>query len=210
MLKNYSDISGKNTGRIEAIADGIFSVGLTLLVLDIKVPYLESIHSESELIKAFCALTPRFLTYFLSFLTLGIFWVGHTTQFSYIEKSDRRFNWIVLFFLLSVSLLPFTTAFLSEFIQYRFSILLYWFNIFLMGVLIFTCWEYAYRNDLITVSDKEKKEEIYRIMRRRIITAQLLYATGAALCFINIYVSIGFIILVELYYAFGMINIKKK
>jgi len=38
---------------------------------------------------------------------------------------------------------------------------------------------------------------------RRIVVAQLLYAFGAALCFVSTYWSIGFIVLIQLYYTFG-------
>lgn len=116
MISKYNQISGKRVTRIEAISDGVFAVAFTLLVLDIKVPITQGIHSEAELMNSFCALTPKFLSYFLSFMTLGVFWGGQSAQFTFIEKSDRHLNWISLFFLLFVAVLPFTTAFLSEFI----------------------------------------------------------------------------------------------
>lgn len=96
--KTYNQISGQKTQRVEAISDGIFAVALTLLVLDIKVPVSEGIKTEGQLFASLCHLMPKFLSYFLSFMTLGIFWTGHTAQFTYIEKSDRHLNWISLFF----------------------------------------------------------------------------------------------------------------
>jgi uncharacterized membrane protein len=180
-----------------------------LLVLDIKVPVSEAIKTEKELFDSLCDLMPKFLSYFLSFMILGIFWTGYTTQFSYIDKSDRHLNWICLFFLLFVSLLPFTTAFLSEHIHFKLSIGLYWINIFLLGLVIYIQWVYAYNHDLISGSESEK-QTANKLIRKRIIVAQTLYAAGALLCFINIYLSIIVIILIQLNYALPLFSMKRK
>ena len=69
---SYNKIAGKDTGRIIAISDGVFAVALTLLVLEIRVPVLETIKSDTELIAAFILLKSKFLVYFLAFMTTGI------------------------------------------------------------------------------------------------------------------------------------------
>jgi uncharacterized membrane protein len=199
----YNQIAGQKMHRVEAISDGVFAVALTLLVLDIKVPVNGSIHTERELFNSFCHLTPKFLTYFLSFMTLGIFWVGQSVQLNHMEKYDRNLNWISLFFLLFVSILPFSTAFLSEHIQFRFSIGLYWLNIFLLGLVLYIHWTYAIRNNHVSLQEPERAAVSIAI-KRRIIVAQALYAIGALLCFVNIYLSIGMIILIQLNYALAI------
>ena len=198
--KTYNDLAGKKVQRIEAISDGVFAIALTLLILDIKVPSAEGIHSERDLFDAIYRLSPKFLSYFLSFMTLGIFWTGQTVQYNFIEKSDRDLNWIALFFLLFVSLLPFTTGFLSEHIDFKISIGLYWLNIFLLGLLIYVHWAYAYKHGFVALASPQK-EVVNKAITRRIIVAQSLYAVGSLLCFINNYVSIIFIIAVQLNYA---------
>ncbi|MEP6848826.1 MAG: TMEM175 family protein [Acidobacteriota bacterium] len=60
---------------------------------------------------------PKFLAYLLGFMTLGIFWVGHSTQFTFIKRTDRHLTWPNIFILLVISIFPFTTAFLSEYIN---------------------------------------------------------------------------------------------
>ncbi len=203
--RGYDHIAGQNTNRVEALSDGVFAVALTLLVLDIKVPISDTIHSDRDLFVHFTRVLPKLLTYFMSFMTLGIFWMGHSTQFRYIERSNRNLSWITLFFLMVVSLLPFTTAFLSEHIHYRFSVVMYWFNILLCGLALLLHWNYACSNNFVQISTHERKE-ITDAMNRRIIVAQILYAFGAALCFFNTYVSIGFIILVQLNYALSLVT----
>jgi len=55
-------------------------------------------------------LAPQLLSYLLSFLTLGIFWVGQQTQLNQLARSNRDLTWIYLGFLLAVSLMPFSTG----------------------------------------------------------------------------------------------------
>lgn len=208
MEKNsYNKISGQDTGRSVAISDGVFGVALTLLVLEIRVPVIEGIRADAQLIDAFLALSPKFLVYFLAFMTTGIFWMGHAAQYKHIERSDRNLSWINLLFLLSVTLLPFTTAFLGDYTQFRFPIAIYWLNIFLMGLMLYLNWSYACRHDMVT---EESKLQLDQAIRKRIIIAQSLYFLGAMLCFISSYLSIAFIILVQLNYAFAFISGNRK
>jgi uncharacterized membrane protein len=200
--KSYNQLAGQRVQRIEAISDGVFAIAMTLLVLDIRVPVGEVIHSEAELMQSFAALAPKLLSYFLSFMTLGIFWTGHSAQYHYIAKSDRHLNWLSLFFLLFVSILPFTTAFLSEHIQFKFSIGLYWLNILLLGLLLYLHWNYAARHHYLNVSGEEAASVSHAI-RYRIQVSQTLYALGALLCFVHPYLSILIIISIQLNYAFA-------
>ncbi|MBB6237931.1 putative membrane protein [Pedobacter sp. AK013] len=206
---NYNKIAGQNIQRIDAISDGVFAVAMTLLVLDIKVPIADAIRTEAELAEAFFALMPKFLVYFLSFMTVGIFWTGQSTQSKYIERSNRKLNWITLLFLLFVSLLPFSTAFLSEHITFKFAVGIYWLNILLLGVTLYINWRYAYKNNFVTIAD-DQKESVDSAISKRIIIAQTLYAAGAMFCFISPYLSIGIIIAIQINYAFGIISNRKE
>lgn len=204
-MKKYNQVAGQRIQRIEAIGDGVFAIALTLLILDIKVPVSEVIKSEGALINAFLGLTPRFISYFLSFMTLGIYWSAHSTQFHYISKSDRHLTWINLFFLLFVSLIPFTTAFLSEHITFKFAIAVYWLNIFLLGVMLAINWHYANKHDFISLEENEINM-VGKAIKRRIVEAQSLYTMGALLCFINTYLSIIVLILIQLNYALAIFS----
>ena len=206
---NYNRFAGQNVKRIEAISDGVFAVALTLLVLDIRVPVTEAIHSEGDLVHALCGLMPKFLSYFLSFMTLGIFWTGQSAQYYYIERSDRDLNWISLFFLLFVSLLPFSTAFLSAFLPYKFPVFIYWLNIFMLGFSLYIHWQYAYKKGFVNAPESERAA-IGKAIRLRIIRAQTLYGCAALLCLVNSYLSIAMIILIQLNYALGLVSGREK
>jgi uncharacterized membrane protein len=196
----YNRIAGQSLERIAALSDGVFAIAMTLLVLELHVPATENIHTEGDLWNAIVTLSPHFLTYFMSFLTLGIFWVGQQTQLNHVSRSNRNLAWIHLGFLLAVGVMPFSTALLAEFITFRLALVIYWFNIFLLGALLFAAWRYAVHAQLLKA---EATSEVKAATERRILIAQTLYATGALLCIFNTYLSIGVIVLIQLNYVFA-------
>lgn len=131
-------------------------------------------------------------------MTLGIFWVGHQTILSRFQRGDRHLAWLLIAFLLAITLTPFSTTLLAQFLTYRVALLVYWFNILILGVIIFATWKYAERAGLLT---ENTTPEIRAAVVRRVVIAQALYAFGALLCIINTYWSIAFIVLVQLNYA---------
>jgi len=194
----YNRIANQNRERLAALSDGVFAVAMTLLVLDLRVPAMEAIHSEGQLWSALVALGPRLLMYFMSFLTLGIFWNGQQTQLNYFERVDRDLSWIHLAFLIFITLLPFSTQLLAEFIGYRVALFAYWLNIFMPGALLYASWVFATRHGLIQA---DTPAEVSAAICRRVLIAQSLYAVGALLCFVSIRLSIAAILLVQLNYA---------
>jgi uncharacterized membrane protein len=194
----YNRVAGQSVERIAALSDGIFAVAMTLLVLDLRVPTAEAIHSEHDLWHALVLLSPRLVIFLMSVMTIGIFWVGQQTQLNHFARADRNLAWIHIAFLCCVSLTPFTTSLLAEFIHYRTALLVYWFNILLLGTTLFWSWSYATRQHLLS---DDLPENIHPAVIRRIVVAQSLYAAGAALCFFNTYYSIAAIVLVQINYA---------
>lgn len=184
--------------RLAALSDGIFAVAMTLLVLDLHVPAGEAIHSEPDLWHALAALLPRLLIFLMSVMTIGIFWVGQQTQLNHFDRADRNLVWIHIAFLCAAALTPFSTSLLAEFIHYRTALLVYWFNIFLLGLMLYWSWSYATRAKLLS---EDLPSGVPPAITRRIVIAQSLYAAGAALCFFNTYYSIAAIVLVQLNYA---------
>jgi uncharacterized membrane protein len=94
--------------------------------------------------------------------------------------------------------MPFSTGLLAAYITFRVALVVYWLNIVLLGAMLFVSWQYARHAQLMK---DEVTTEIFSANQRRILIAQSLYAFGALLCIINTYVSIGFIVLVQLNYA---------
>ncbi len=194
----YNRIQGRNLDRLAALSDGIFAFAMTLLVLDLHLPTAAQVHGEGELLAALAALGPQWITYGMSFLTLGIFWAGQQTQLNHLAEGTRDLTWIHLGFLFAVTLLPLSTRLLTEFFDYRVALGIYWLNIFVLGAMLFWSWSYATRANLVKA---DTPEEVRNSICRRIVIAQSLYAAGAALCFIHVWLSIGAIVLVQLNYA---------
>jgi uncharacterized membrane protein len=200
MALSYNEVAGRSAERLGSLSDGVFAFAMTLLVLDLRIPAVELIHSEHQLQRALASLEPNLLTYFLSFMTLGIFWVGQHTQLSKIKHSERSVTWIHLAFLLMVTMVPFSTKLLAAFITYRTALLIYWLNIVGLGATLYWTWDRSRKAGLVR---DEAPPELDAALHRRVVVAQSLYAIGAALCFINTYISIAFIIVVQLNYVFA-------
>jgi TMEM175 potassium channel family protein len=194
----YDRVAGQSVERLAALSDGIFAVAMTLLVLDLRVPAHDAVHSEQDLWHALIVLSPRLLIFLMSVMTIGIFWVGQQTQLNQFARADRNLAWIHIAFLCAVSLTPFSTSLLAEFIHYRIALLVYWFNVLLLGLALYWSWSYATRARLLT---DDVPAEVHPAVVRRIVIAQSLYAGGAALCFFNTYYSIAAIVLVQVNYA---------
>jgi uncharacterized membrane protein len=102
-------------GRLEAFSDGVFAIAITLLVLELSVSMTEG----EGLLTAILAEWPSYLAYVTSFLTLGVFWLEHSTVTSVLRAGDPILFRLNLIVLLLASFLPFPTKLASEFFGER-------------------------------------------------------------------------------------------
>jgi uncharacterized membrane protein len=198
MEAHYNRFAGGDVGRIEALSDGIFAFAATVLVLDFRSPEPADIHSEAELLSALIASSHRLMPWLLSLLTLGIFWVAQQTQLSHLARSNRNLTWLHLTFLAIITVLPFTTRLLADFFTYRAAFVIYWLNIFLLGVAVYVTWAYSERAKLIR---DDAPAELLGAFRRRVVIAQSLYAVGVLVGLVHVALGITVIIFVQLNYA---------
>ena len=198
--RSYNFFAGGEVARIAALSDGIFAFAATVLVLDFHAPEAADVHSEAALIGALAASAPRLAPWLLTLMTLGIFWLGQQTQLSQLARSDRDLVWLHFVFLAVVTVLPFSTRLLADFLTYRAAFLIYWLNIALLGACLYATWSYAERAKLVR---EEAHGEISRAVRRRIVVAQSLYAIGALAGLVNAPLGIALILLIQLNYAIG-------
>jgi uncharacterized membrane protein len=132
---------GKN--RIEALSDGIFAIVMTLLILELHVPNLPVSAPNVEVARALAALWPKFVSYLVTFVSLGVFWVGHHIMYHAIRRADRTLLWLNIFFFMFVSLLPFSTSVLNAFPQAFIAPFFFGANLAVIGWLLFFQWIYA-------------------------------------------------------------------
>jgi uncharacterized membrane protein len=136
------------------------------------------------------------VTYFLSFLTLGIFWNAQHAQLNYVARADRTFAWLQLVYLSFVALMPFSTSLLAEFIDLRVAFLVYWLNLYLLGAALYVVWWYAIRADLLT---PDATGGVRRAFKRRVVVYQAAYAVGAVVALlIGTTPAIVFVLLTQL------------
>jgi uncharacterized membrane protein len=204
MAISYHRFAGSSLARLAALSDGVFAVAMTLLVLDLKAPSARG-HaqhsvwsgwgSEQVLVHGLAHdVAPRLLPYAMSFLTLGIFWVGQQAQLESFTRSTRALTWIHLVFLLAVTLMPFSTALLAEDMTYRISMAVYWLNLFALGAALFASLRYADRAGLMSDATTP---EMRAALKRRIVVYQALYALAALTCLINTYLAIALLVALQ-------------
>jgi uncharacterized membrane protein len=93
--------------RLEAFSDGVFAILITIMVLELKVPHGAALADLVEVL-------PRFYTYVLSFIYIGIYWNNHHHLAHTIEHTTGGILWANLFLLFWISLFPFGCAWLDE------------------------------------------------------------------------------------------------
>jgi uncharacterized membrane protein len=149
------------TARLEAFSDGVFAIAITLLVLDLTVPPATASNPGHDLLAEW----PTYLAYIVSFASIGNAWITHAVITDYLVRADSivlRLNLLLLFF---VSLLPFPTHMLSNFLDNpgaeRVGVTVYGLNLLAMAGLTSLLWRYSVSQSL--VSQERPDEELRRI-----------------------------------------------
>jgi uncharacterized membrane protein len=142
----------RRTARLEAFSDGVFAIAITLLVLDLAVPATQD--SVRDLLDAVGDEWPGYLGYIVSFATIGALWLGHNAITDYLDRADTTLLRLNLLLLLFVSLLPFPTRLVSEFITAtdraeRVAVTFYGLTLLIAGSLLSVLWRYALHARLI-------------------------------------------------------------
>jgi uncharacterized membrane protein len=100
--------------RLEAFSDGVLAIAITLLVLYIRVP---PPRAGVSLAHELGAQWPSYAAYLTSFLTIGIIWINHHAMISRLGQVDHAILALNLLLLLTIGVLPFTTALIAEYVK---------------------------------------------------------------------------------------------
>jgi uncharacterized membrane protein len=187
---------GKN--RIEALSDGIFAIVMTLLILELRVPSLASSAPNVEVAPALLALWPKFVTYGVTFVSLGFFWVGHHIMYHAIRRADRTLLWLNIFFFMFVSLLPFSTSVLNAFSEAFIAPLFFGANLSVIGWLLFFQWQYA--NSQPDMLANFVTTQYRTTMRSRMLIVPVATTLTVFICFWSVGISLAvYLLLLPLY-----------
>jgi TMEM175 potassium channel family protein len=119
--------------RLLALADGVFAIAITILVLDIRVP---PDLAAPELPVRVADLIPEFISYAISFAVIAIYWQAQRETFEDIERHDGVLTWMAFAFLMAIAFLPFPTLLIGEYLTQQISVVFYAADAAVAGLLL--------------------------------------------------------------------------
>ena len=132
-------LSRGGISRLQALADGIFAVAMTLLVLSLPT----GAGTSEPVSRVLRDALPHLLLYFDSILILGALWFGHRNAFEYLRRTDHPHTWLNLVMLAFVALVPWSTALVAQHVHEPLAVTVYAANLGIVTGLDGAAWRYA-------------------------------------------------------------------
>jgi uncharacterized membrane protein len=195
-----------DSGRLEAFSDGVFAIAITLLVLDLIVPGMEEAH-EIGLGAALAAEWPSYFAYLVSFFVIGIIWINHHTMFTMVNQVDRRVLFVNLLLLLTISVIPFPTRLLAEYLldgDAGIAAAVYSATMFVMGLAFASLWLAITRDARLLHSPIDPA--VRRAALRRFGAGGLVYALTIGLSFVSAVATLAVHAALAIYYCFDQLT----
>jgi uncharacterized membrane protein len=160
-------------GRLEAFSDGVLAVIITIMVLDLRAP-------QDGTLSALRPLLPKFLSYVLSFIFIGIYWNNHHHLWQAVKGVNGGILWANMHLLFWLSLIPFVTSWMGEHFS-TIPVALYggvlWFSGLAYYIMVLTLLAHHDRDSLLASAIGNKKKEMLSLY---IYTAAIPLAFVAA------------------------------
>ncbi|MFW9835589.1 MAG: TMEM175 family protein [Candidatus Thorarchaeota archaeon] len=167
--------------RIVFFSDAVIAIVSTILVIELALPDLSAAELAGQLPDILISLFPKFISYFLSFMIIGSFWVRHHMIFSYIKKYDYRLIWLNIFFLAFLALIPFATGVLGAAVFNVTSVIFYSAVVASASIIFLVMWVYASRGYRLVSPSISKKSIQYEERRSILTTVSFVLAIPAAI-----------------------------
>ncbi len=157
--------------RLTCFTDGVMSIAITLLVIEIKVPEITVLKdiSDNFLLQNLSHTAFKFIGFLISFGIIGHYWSVHHRIFGYVKRYTSTLFWVNLIFLLSVVILPFSSGLLGEYsthMEMNVPYTIYVINMVFTGLANCLLWIYVSdpKRDLLTrkISKSRIKLGLYR------------------------------------------------
>lgn len=186
-----------HSSRLEALGDGIFSVAMTILVIELELPVIKE-PGLSGFLDALHHTWSSLLCYVISFVVLGIMWFGHRMMFEYIGKSNRYFIFLGVLFYMIVCLVPFSTRLLAHDKLQWYAIMVYGLNLSLCNLTLYSQWLYGINKpDLMT---RELPNEVRREAKALFLISPVVYSIAFAVSFWKPQISIAIFVVTPILY----------
>jgi len=192
-----------NKGRLEAFSDGVFAIAITLLILDVRLPQLPPGKDPLDL-STFTSdvlpkMTPTLISYILSFIMVGIYWVAHHSAFFlFVGGVDRNLVWLNNALLLGIGFIPFSASVLGEHLDKPLAQVIYGTNLLVIGGLLQLTITYVVRTPYVRTPNLNR--HALSLSRRRGIFALFAYALAMLIAQFQPMVSIAFFFVVPAFY----------
>ena len=192
------DTPGLSTTRIAAFSDSVFAFAATLLVLNIKIPEVLPDQLTTELPRQVLHLWPQLLSYMMSFVIVGIYWVAHHVMFHHIKRTDRVLLWLNISFLMCIAFIPFPTGLISRYGAVQTAVVVYAATLTITGILLELLWWYATKGHYLV--EKDLPENVIRLGTIKTIVAPSTYAISIAVSFISPKLCVIFFVAIPAFY----------
>ena len=193
------------TRRLEAFSDNVFSIAITLLILEIKIPSADEVHGAGGLWPALAARWPNYIGYLMSFLVVGVMWTNHHAIFEYLRRINRKLIIANLFLLLGISFLPFPTAVLADHLSdesTRNAATVFYGATLAYTSLMFNILWWVGRSEERFV-ESSMPEHGRRTITLRYAVALVAYVLATLLAFVNVWLSLAIHLLLTAWNAFS-------
>jgi len=184
------------TSRIEAFSDGVFAIIITLLVLEIHVPQVSGSDISDALQRSLLGMTPKFLSYILSFAIVCIWWVAHHQLFHILRRTDRGLLWLNNLFLLWLAFIPFPTALMGDYPGVRLAVMSYGAVTTLAGVSFCLVRYYAFY--IAGLVDEQIDRRLLKHAMIRSVINPVLHAIAVLLALVDTRLSIVLYVLLPI------------
>jgi uncharacterized membrane protein len=178
------------TGRIEAFSDAVFAIAITIMVLDLRFPEQVAEWTTSPVI--LLPLLPKFVSYVMSFVVIGIMWVNHHQIMPTAPIATRQLMWWNNNLLFWASLIPLVTRFLGDHPVLPLAVALYG---LVLGANILAFALLRLRIVRMTETGAALDAHHTRILRRNILGAAL-YGASVPLAFVSVFISMAIFVAV--------------
>jgi uncharacterized membrane protein len=146
-------------GRIVAFSDGVFSIAITLLVLNLGI---DKGLTEGQIDNALWDQREMFLAYAISFAVIGRFWLVHHRFFAEVQAFDSRLIGLNLVYLGWIVLIPFSSEVLGEYGGKTTAVVVYSVNLAVVVLLGLLMNVDARRRGLTRIDDRTHRENQIR------------------------------------------------
>jgi uncharacterized membrane protein len=181
-----------NKARLEAFSDGVFSIVITLLIFDIKVPQIAAPITNAKLWEALGGIAPLIFIYVMTFVVIASLWINHHFLFETFARSvNRQVNLLNLAYLMFVAFIPFSAYLLGEYSTFVPAALIYGIN--LSGVVLLSMTMAGYiHNHPDLASEAELSPRLLKQARFRAWLSLISFLIGMVTIFIYPTVSLFF------------------